>query len=249
MNMKKLYLAGVVFLISLLAVSAGEFPDDDMDGFCETPFCDKLDNCPKVACEQLGVPVENCENPNNKDSDGDGVGDMCDRCPQDPKRVQLPCTPPPRQGGGGGGGSSTGCRSQTDFNAQIHQPIGWSCITDSDCQTVARKQGKDPSFYFCTVTNRQQGAGAIQNTCQCSLARPAGPLVGAPAPQMPVEVPQVEMRGQSPQVPPPAPQQRALQSAPYVPQPSPSGGLAPIVILAALAVLGAAAYLFIRRRQ
>ena len=247
--MKKLYIAGIVFLISLLAVSAGEFPDDDNDGICETPFCDKLDLCPKVACEQLGIPVENCQDPNNKDSDGDGAGDVCDQCPSDPKRVQEPCTPPPRQGGGGGGAGAAGCRSKTDFNAQFHQSVDWSCITDTDCQNIARKQGKDPSRYLCTVTNRQRGAGAVQNACQCAMIRPAGPLVGGPAPEMPVGVAQMELRRQSPQVPPPAPQQQAPQSVPYVPQPSPSGGIAPIIILAALAVLGALAYLFIRRRQ
>ena len=124
--MKKLYLTGIVFLISLLAVSAGEFPDDDSDGICETPFCDKLDNCPKVACEQLELPVEGCQDPElNKDSDGDGAGDGCDECPNDKARIEEPCTPPGRRsGGGGGGGGGVGfCEECKDYmtNALIDQ--------------------------------------------------------------------------------------------------------------------------------
>lgn len=156
-KMKKLCLAGVVFLISLMAVSAGEFPDDDSDGWCETPFCDKLDLCPKIACEQLGIPVERCTDPNNEDSDGDGIGDPCD-------------TPGRRPGGGsgGGGGGSPGCKSKTEFNAQFHQNVGWSCITEADCEATARKLNLNENEYMCTITESKQQGAFVVNTCECS---------------------------------------------------------------------------------
>ena len=93
--MKKIYLLSIVFLVSLLAVSAGEFPDVDHDGFCEQPFCNKLDLCPKVACETLGIPVERCQTSDNRDSDGDGIGDACDTVERRP----------PRGSSGGSGGA------------------------------------------------------------------------------------------------------------------------------------------------
>ncbi len=131
-KMKKLYLAGVVLLISLLAVSAGEFPDDDMDGWCESPFCEKIDLCPKIACEQLGIPVENCQKTDNTDSDGDGAPNVCDGCPNDPASLVEPCTPPPRRsGGGGGGGGGVGfCEECKDYmtNSLIDQ---YECCSGS----------------------------------------------------------------------------------------------------------------------
>jgi len=252
--MNKFYLASIVFLASLIAVSAGEFPDEDKDGICETPFCDRLDLCPKTACELLDIPVENCQNPDNTDTDGDGAADVCDECPTDPTRVQEPCPPPRRGPGGGSGGAGveTGCRSFTDFSPQFHQRVGWLCTHDKECVTLASKFGRsDPENYACVIVGRQQGAGAVMNNCECSYRKPPS---SAPQSSIPTEIVQMELRGQTP---PQAPPQQFAPSAPvqspYVgrafEQPSPgSPGWLPFALAGILVVGGVALYLVLRSR-
>lgn len=50
--------------------------DADRDG-----VPDSIDNCSPQFCEEHGLPLERCFNPNQIDDDQDGVGDACDNCP------------------------------------------------------------------------------------------------------------------------------------------------------------------------
>jgi len=250
--MKKLYLAGIVFLISLVAVTAGNFPDTDKDGVCEQPFCNKLDTCPKTACEILGLPLENCLGSSNRDSDNDGVGDACDACPNDRTRVKPPCKRKPSSSGGGsgGGGTAVGCRSSTNYQANIHENVGWMCITDNDCQTTAGKLGLNPGDYACTVTARNGGTGLT--SCACSRLKNAvpQPIFSIPKPgqaQIPTEIVEMQLTGQAA---PPRTQPRApARQAPIQPQyQAEGGGLGPVVAgVVVLAVLAALAVAFLRK--
>jgi len=166
--MKKLYVLGIVLLLAI-AVQAGPYPDDDMDGICETPFCEQIDTCPKVACEYFGIDVENCVG-QTRDQDGDGIGDSCDPCPSNPSRTEEPCGRGGSGGGSGGGGGATGggCRSGTNFNGALHQTNGWSCITDNDCQTTANKLGLNPADYACVITSSREVQNIVTNNCMCA---------------------------------------------------------------------------------
>jgi len=142
-----------------------------------------------VACEQIGIPVEKCADPNNKDSDGDGVGDVCDQCPNDRLRFELPCTPPPRGTGGGGGGGTEGgpccgsCKQNSALQCRVN-PYTGDCTVIDNIRCAAPTPTRPPVAPASTapvqVLARPPSEGAVQRQPiqKAAFAPPQGPRVG-----------------------------------------------------------------------
>jgi len=93
--------AGTTFQVTKL--QCPNDPDDDIDG---DHVCGDVDNCPTVT------------NFDQLDSDGDGVGDACDVCPNDARTADDPtlCVPNTGNSGGSGGNTGTGAGSTSGGN-------------------------------------------------------------------------------------------------------------------------------------
>lgn len=241
-------------------VSAGEYPDTDDDGICEYPFCGQIDLCPKAACEELGFPIEVCQEKTG-DRDNDGVGDACDACPDDANRFEEPCGRPRRGsgGGGGGGGGATGagCRSTTNYNGALHQTNGWGCITDNDCHNTAKKLSLNPADYACVITSVRAIQNIVSNTCMCASVlktSASGPSVSSSVGQPTQAAPYSGAQARDATVRSPPARTRQPVGAAFSDSSPTSGGTSglPIGLLAGLGVLlaaGAGLYLYTRPKK
>ncbi len=220
---------GECFNLNICCETNGDCDDTDA---CTTDTCQDgtCNFAPKICFDENVCTIDTCDSvlgcqftPVNCDDENPCTVDTCNPFQQVPGSIipqnGFDCTHvfssqlcPPRSGGGGGGGAAAGCRSHVDFNPQLHKPVGWQCVTDSDCQRTAKKLGQNPSDYLCTVTERRQGAGAIQNTCSCSKIE-----VSEPAPQAPASVPFSNLPPREERPPQSAPEQGELPAPPAPP--------------------------------
>jgi len=257
--MKKLLVLGMIVMLSVL-VSAGEYPDTDDDGICEYPFCGQIDLCPKAACEQLGFPIEVCQQKTG-DRDNDGVGDACDACPTNSDRFEEPCGRRGQGGGSGGGGGATGagCRSTTNYNGALHQTNGWGCITDNDCHNTANKLNLNPADYACVITSVREIQNIVANTCMCaSVLKAPGAVGGTGAASQTVQpteaAPYSGSQARDATVRSPPARTRQPVGTAFSQPPPVAGGTSgvPVGLLAGLGVLlaaGAGLYLYTRPKK